>query len=393
MKITFIISHMTVFVGGSKFLMDYANALSKKNHNITIISQKFDKNNFNFNKEIKLIEIGGPLPSSPFFWLKFKKVKKMYIEEINKVRADLTVAVDFPSNYFCSSIKKKQNFNYIFYCLEPYRYFHDKNFYRNAPFYLRIISLVLRLFFKKYDLEGTIKADRIITISKFTSERIKKFYGKRSHYIHYIGVKINNDLNKINKIYEKKKIIIERENPIIFSLGYSHHLKGAKELIIIFSKILSKVPNASLIIGGWIHKNCYKVMYKYIRKLKIPMNKIHFYGFIENNELDSIYQKSTITFYTAIDESYGLIPLESMKNGTPVIAFEGGPSETIIDGKNGFIIKNHNLDEFANKAIELINNKLLYLELSKKSIKHIIQNFNFQRSVLDLELIFQKAID
>ena len=44
-------------------------------------------------------------------------------------------------------------------------------------------------------------------------------------------------------------------------------------------------------------------------------------------------------FYTAIDEPFGLIPLESMNYGIPVIAFEGGPSETIIDGLAGYLIK------------------------------------------------------
>ncbi len=52
----------------------------------------------------------------------------------------------------------------------------------------------------------------------------------------------------------------------------------------------------------------------------------------------------------AIDESYGLIPLESMKNGTPIIAFKGGPSETILDGQTGYLIKNYNFNDFVKKS-------------------------------------------
>ena len=40
MKIVFVISHLTVFVGAGKFLMDYANKFCEKGHSITIVTQK-----------------------------------------------------------------------------------------------------------------------------------------------------------------------------------------------------------------------------------------------------------------------------------------------------------------------------------------------------------------
>ncbi|MHA1284442.1 MAG: glycosyltransferase [Promethearchaeota archaeon] len=51
--------------------------------------------------------------------------------------------------------------------------------------------------------------------------------------------------------------------------------------------------------------------------------------------------------YSDIDDAYGLNLLESMKNGIYVIVFEGNPpSETIINVKTGFIIKNNDLNDF-----------------------------------------------
>lgn len=392
MEIVFVISHMTKYVGAGKFLMDFANILSGRNNKITIIGQKFDKNRFKFRKEIKLIEAGGSLPSNPFFWLNFRRIKKLYLEIINRLNFELIVALDFPSNYICSSLINRHNFKYIYYCLEPYRYFHDKNFYKNAPSYLRVISFFLRLFFKKYDIEGVINADKIISISKFTSSRVANFYGKKSNFIHHIGINFDEDKDVIQNIYQKKLKIIEETNPIFFSLGFTHHLKGAKELIFIFHKFLQEFPSASLIIGGWMDKNCSRVISKFIKQLEIPNEKIHYFGFIKNSKIDLIYQKSTFTLYTALDESYGLIPLESMKNGTPVIAFEGGPSETIINGKTGFIITKNNIDQIVYRATKLIKNKYLYMDFSRNSINHIIKDFDFHKSVLDLELFFQRVI-
>ena len=79
-----------------------------------------------------------------------------------------------------------------------------------------------------------------------------------------------------------------------------------------------------------------------------------------------------------------------MKNGTPVIAFEGGPSETILDGQNGYIIKNGDFNDFAQKAIKLIRDKTLYERFSKNSVEYIKKNWNFDKSFLDLEAMLKR---
>ena len=390
MKIVFVISHLTVFVGAGKFLMDYANKFCEKGHSITIVTQKIDRDKYQFNNEILLIEVGGPLPSNPFYWLKFRKIKKKFLNVLNNLDSKLFISLNFPSNYFCANIDGRNSLKHIYYCLEPYRFFHDKRFYSNAPFFLKNISRFLRFYFKKYDIEGTMDADETICISKFTRNRVKEFYNTEG-LLHYIGIPITeNDINGREDLEIKEILKLHRDKPLIFTLGLSHHLKGAKELIIIFSKILKQIPEAVLLIGGWIIKENKFTIKKYVKKLKIPPANIVFYGFIKNNLLKDFYSQSTLTFYTALDESFGLIPLESMKNGTPVIAFEGGPSETILDGQNGYIIKNEDFKGFAQKAIELIRDKTLYERFSKNSVEYIEKNWNFNKSFLDLEAMFKR---
>ncbi len=70
MNLTFLTSHLTVFGGGGKFLMDFANNFYLREHTINIIAQKIDRNKYQFNKNINLIEVGGQLPSNPLHWLK-----------------------------------------------------------------------------------------------------------------------------------------------------------------------------------------------------------------------------------------------------------------------------------------------------------------------------------
>ncbi len=391
MRIAFVTTHLTTIGGAGKFLMNYANKLSERGHNITIVAQIINRNNYEFYNKISLIEIGGPLPSNPIYWLSFNIIKKKYIKALSKLKVDLIVSQLFPTNYYCADFCKKNNIKHIYYCFEPFRVFHDKKFYSNTFYLLRIIFFFLRIFFKKFDIIAGHKADEIIYISKFVKKKGKILYNK-SGYVHYIGVNIDNNINKCIDFDPRLKLKLNEDIPLIFTLGLSHHMKGTKELIYIFSKILKKIPEVVLLIGGVITKSNKKIIKRLIKKLEIPLNNIILYGLIPDDFLNNFYKSSTLTFYTAIHESYGLIPLESMKNGTPIIAFEGGPSETIIDGKTGYIIKNLNISKFSEKALTLLNDSKLIQEFSKASIEHVKNNYNINESVSKLIIIFKNVI-
>lgn len=383
MKIVFVTTHLAVIGGHGNFILDYTNYLSKNGHEIIVVAQKIDTKLYKFNKKILLIEIGGPLPSSPIYWLLFSKIKNQYLKILNGLKYDIVCSNLFPTNYICSNVNKKSYFKHIYYCHEPFRFFHDKNFYSKAPLLQKIGSYFLKLFFKKYDISGTINANEVICNSNFTRSRVKEIYSRNS-YLNYHIIDTNKKINELSDNFNQK-LNLTNEIPLLFTLGLTHHMKGTKELMIIFYRILKSLPETTLLIGGWISKENEIIIKKMIKTLKIPKNKVIKYGYIENNKLNNMYKRATLTVYTAIEEPFGLIPLESMKNGTPVIAFEGGPSETIQDGKTGYIIKNGNLNDFTSKAIKLLKDKNLNKYFSKNGMTHVRKNFSFRKGVSNFE--------
>ncbi|KKL77080.1 hypothetical protein LCGC14_2038460, partial [marine sediment metagenome] len=338
-----------------------------------------------------LIELGGFLPSNPLYWLCFNKTKKNYVKIINKLDDDLIISINFPATYFVSKAKKIKQIKHVYYCFEPFRYFHDRKFFSTAPFYIKFSSWLLRIIFRKIEVKSVLLADEIICISNFIKKRVKEVYKLNSH-LYLPGIKNHREKNELNALSLKKRFNISEDNYIIFALGFSHHLKGARELFYIFKKIINKIPNTVLLIGGLITKENYYIMLELREKLEIPRKNVLFAKFVEEKDLNYFYSQSTLTFYTAIEESYGLIPLESMKNGTPVIAFEGGPSETILNGKSGYIIKSNELNDFSKKAIKLIEDKSLHENFSKYAKKHVKENFNIEKKISELESILRHLL-
>ena len=386
MKITFVTTHLTIYGGGSKFLVDYANKLIKRGHEITVVAQKINYKHFQFDKAIKIIEIGGLLPSSVLYWFNFIGIKKKYINILNKLNTDFIISVHFPTNYFCYLVKRKKELKYLHFCLEPYLFFHKKAYYRHESFLRRVILWFFRKVFAGLDIKGTQQADEIICISKFTKKQVRAIY-KRDGILHYLGVKTNITYDQKN-FNLKKKLKIAEDAQILLALGLTHYLKGAKELLFIYNRILKQIPEAILLIGGNITKENQIIINYLEEKLKLPPNKIVRYGFIKQEFLNEIYAQSALTIYTAKQEPFGLIPLESMINGTPVIAFNlGGPNETIINGKTGFLAEPYYYSDFAQKAINIVKNKDLRERFAINAIKHIKSKFDLEMCISHFESI------
>ena len=99
----------------------------------------------------------------------------------------------------------------------------------------------------------------------------------------------------------------------------------------------------------------------------VDEEKVHFTGFLKGEELARAYACGDVFLHCSITETFGLVVLESMASGVPVIARdEGGPSEIVVDGKSGYLVPPSNLNAFVEKIV-LLNDPVLRKEMSLES--------------------------
>jgi colanic acid/amylovoran biosynthesis glycosyltransferase len=85
-------------------------------------------------------------------------------------------------------------------------------------------------------------------------------------------------------------------------------------------------------------------------------------------------------------EAFGLVSVEAQAMGLPVIGFKsGGFPNTIIEGKTGFAVEDRNDKDLAAKIVHLLENPLLYQEMSKSAIDHA--------AIFDQKLTTQQYLD
>ncbi|KAL2066021.1 hypothetical protein VTL71DRAFT_2092 [Oculimacula yallundae] len=108
-----------------------------------------------------------------------------------------------------------------------------------------------------------------------------------------------------------------------------------------------------LIVGGNKNPQVVQDIQNYFGHLN-DEGKVTFAGFLKGEELAKAYAVGDLFLHCSITETFGLVVLESMASGVPVIARdEGGPSEIVEDGKSGYLIPPMDLDGFVENTMRL----------------------------------------
>ena len=219
--------------------------------------------------------------------------------------------------YFPNSLRKK-NAKLICYCHTPPRYLYGlptaHKFTQNQTikFFVDIINHFLRL----KDFKYSQNVDQYIANSKTTAARIQKFYRRDS-----VVINPPVDLPK-SPIFESK--ILNHES--YFLTG--GRLARAKRFDIAIQAC--NQLNLKLKIFGRDFANT-------LEDLKnISSPTIEFVGEVNQTEKAKLYQNARSFIFSADQEDFGIVPVESMAYGCPVIAYRsGGVTETVVENKTG----------------------------------------------------------
>lgn len=294
---------------------DRKKAIEKKFPGVKIhvsIFQKLIKNN-KVPKYISIIKI--------FSWI--------YWKLLNLKSYDLIVSSSH--SYGSKNIRKYKNSLHISYVHTPPRYLYDEfceiSLIRKFPF--NLLFLPIKSFLKWIDKTGSNNANLLIANSKNVQNRIKKYYKKESQLI-YPPVKISPSL--LNPKNKKYFICLSR---LVKQKGIDLAIRTCK-----------KYNLPLMVVGdGSEFENLKKISNKNIR----------FVRHCSDSEKSVLLAGAKALIYLSIEEDFGIVPIEAMSVGTPVIAFNsGGVKETVIHKKTGLLFNNYNETGLKN-AIDLLD--------------------------------------
>ncbi|MBR2712500.1 MAG: glycosyltransferase family 4 protein [Bacilli bacterium] len=210
------------------------------------------------------------------------------------------------------------------------------------------------------------------------SNNLKEFYSNELKDTKCKCVYIPNTLDSISKTVSNLK-----EKRMI-SVGRLSKEKGYMDLLSISKDIFKDNKDWTLdIIGDGSERDS---LQKYIRENNLSKNvKLH--GFKDKDFINNLLSKSSIYLMTSYTESFGIVLIEAMNYGLPVIAFSDaeGAREIIKNNKNGYLIDDRDKSKYIDKVNELINDYDLRVKLGTEGKK--------DSKDYDPEIVYKKWID
>lgn len=272
---------------------------------------------------------------------------------------------------------------YLFFAFTSPLLFRHKGIYNTihdvgAWDYPIALSLVHKIYFRVC-YRVSVKASKgIITVSRFSKERINQVLGFPISKINVIPAAISQTL--LNPVTISKEEVLKKygiPNRYIMSLSTIEPRKNLSLLLEAFAEVEDSVDYDLVLIGrlGW-------KMEDIISKNKLNP-RVHMTGYVEDEEVKIIYKNTICFIFPSIYEGFGMPPLEALALGAPVISSDAASMPEILMDQAVFF-KNNNLEELKQKLIELT---ISVSSMPRGLNEYQKQNYNFIQSaqkVLDL---------
>ncbi len=226
--------------------------------------------------------------------------------------------------------------------------------------FTRVLGEFINNRMRPIDFVASQRPDVLVANSITTQERIAKYYRRESVVI-YPPVTLQPPLNQ------------EGEKDYYLYVGRLAKSKRADLAIEACKKLGKKLK----FVGEGKGEAYLKT---------IASDRVEFLGSVDDAVLAKLYSGAKALLFPAEDEDFGIVPVEAMMAGTPVIAHNsGGPKETVIDGTTGVLF-----DELTTEGLTNAIIKLEKLDFDSKKIRQHAMDYSAEKFKAKILALIEK---
>ena len=246
-------------------------------------------------------------------------------------------------------------------------------------------------------------ADRVVVNSQYLREELsaRNPYSREKILVNHLGT----DVERFQSQWEsegmnereafKRELGYEGKRIVLFA-GRLIPIKGVHHLLQVWPDVVRKFPEAVLLVIGSAFYGSNRIT-PYVRKLHLMGNKmprnVRFLSYVPYSEMPRWFQTADVVAVPSESkEAFGLVNVEAMASGAPVIASNsGGMKEIVRHGDNGYLVEQRMLpDGLRERIMELLEDDKLRRKLGVCGAETARTDFSWQRTAeRQLELYYR----
>lgn len=390
LKICILIRALPVHIQGGqeKHTISLAKALARAGNEVHIVTSAHPEGlNFIEEDNIKIHFVENTSPGK-YTYSFFKKISARVSELDRKIKFDIIHSQGFAGLYyqFIDKSRLVVTIHGTLFSETPLNpsYFSQLSFFEKLKTICRYRMRFVILPFYKTLLRNS---RRIIIDSNFTRELLLKRNPGLSNRTRIVPLGIElEEYQALDK--EKIRKELDINGFVLFTVSRLEKMKGIDIAIDAIRKL--NIPDIHYYIAG---KGRLEAESKEMCR-KDNIKNVHFLGELFEEELKKYFAMADVFIYPEVSEpAFGLVSIESMAYGTPVIASRSGAIPEVINEEVGLIFEKGNSDELAEK-IKLIYGDRNYLERLRTNTRSYVEaNFTAEKMAERVLAVYNEIIE
>ncbi|MGD0072431.1 MAG: glycosyltransferase family 4 protein [Candidatus Bathyarchaeia archaeon] len=245
----------------------------------------------------------------------------------------------------------------------------------------------------KLEGETAKNAKLIVTISKYSLEKIEKYYGVDAAKVRIVPNGV--DPEEFKPVAETDREGGRRRfglgsEPCVLFVGSLIPRKGLPFLVEAAKKIVKKYSGTKfVIVGEGPLKN------RLLSNLETAnlSGNFTFLGNVKEDMLPTLYNCADVLALPSIQEGQGIVLLEAQASAKPVVAFDvGGVNEAVRNGETGLLVKRGSSEELADALLKLLSDKALREKMGANGRRFVTKNFTWDICAQKMLNVYREAL-
>jgi len=389
-----------VIGGAERVLYEQATRLAARGHNVHILTRRLPAHQSDCGviRDVKEWRYPVNQDNAVTFFASILGNGKKLFETASKTNSYDVINYHQPFSAFAvmrSSSSKEIRTVYTCHSL-AFEEYVSRNVKQNS--FVKNIIYSFHLGARKWIEKKTLaQSDIIVVLSQYTRNKLLNIYGLPESKITIIpgGIDLERFHPAADKREVRERLHLPLEKTILLTVRNLVSRMGIENLIRAMPEIVKSVPNIALIIGGTGPlKND---LGELSRSLNLE-DHIHFAGFIPEAALPGYYQAADIFVLPTIElEGFGLVTLEALASGTPVLGTPvGGTQEILSRFDSRFLFQDTRPESISRLIIETCQEYRSQpdkWQLDSRQCRHFAEKFySWETNVTTTEGLFLTGI-